>query len=140
MSHVDCVRAIERAAARASVPLQFSQGFNPHPVLSLAMARPVGVATSDDLAVLAMAEPVEGADLVRDDSLIRDIIAPSSKPDSSGRLILEKKIDIRARLGFSPDGGDAAVLTFAAPVLRRDPAKALPVRANSGYNPFHAMA
>ena len=32
------------------------------------------------------------------------------------RLILEEKAQIKARLGFSPDDFDAAILTFAAPV------------------------
>lgn len=59
VSHLDCVRAIERTAARASIALSFSQGFNPHPILSLAMARPVGVATTDDLAVLALEETID---------------------------------------------------------------------------------
>jgi len=65
LSHLDCVRAIERAAARGRVPLRFSQGFNPHPVLSLACARPVGVATRDDLVILGLAEPMQGEELLR---------------------------------------------------------------------------
>ena len=32
---------------------------------------------------------------------------------SSGRLVLESKDHIRERVGFSPDLGDAAALTFA---------------------------
>lgn len=64
-SHLDCVRAIERAAARARVPLRFTQGFNPHPILSLACPKPVGVATADDLLVLTVDEPVDGEDLAR---------------------------------------------------------------------------
>ena len=65
ISHLDCVRAIERTAARAKVPLQFSQGFNPHPILSLACPRPVGVATCDDLVMLSLAEEMQGQDLLR---------------------------------------------------------------------------
>ena len=36
-----------------------------------------------------------------------------TKFDSAGRLLLESKDHIRERLGFSPDLGDAAALTFA---------------------------
>lgn len=64
LSHLDCVRAIERTAARGKVPLRFSQGFNPHPVLSLVPPRPVGVATRDDLLVLNLDEPMHGDDLL----------------------------------------------------------------------------
>jgi hypothetical protein len=39
-----------------------------------------------------------------------------------GRLRLEEKAQIKSRLGFSPDLGDALALTFAMPVVagRRD--------------------
>ncbi len=64
-SHLDCVRAIERTAARARLPMRFSQGFNPHPVMSLTCPRPVGVATDDDLMTFALDEPCDGDDLAR---------------------------------------------------------------------------
>jgi hypothetical protein len=35
---------------------------------------------------------------------------------SNNELILEDKDKIKARLGFSPDLGDAAALTFAEPI------------------------
>ena len=35
---------------------------------------------------------------------------------SNNELILEPKDKIRERLGFSPDLGDAAALTFAVPI------------------------
>ena len=65
LSHLDCVRAVERTAARAKAPLRFTQGFNPRPVLSLACARPVGVATRDDLVVMTLDEPVDAEMLLR---------------------------------------------------------------------------
>jgi hypothetical protein len=37
----------------------------------------------------------------------------ATKFDSSGRLLLDSKEQIRERLGFSPDLGDPAALTFA---------------------------
>jgi len=46
------MRAIERTAARAGVPLRYTQGFNPRPVLSLVAPRPTAVATDADLLVL----------------------------------------------------------------------------------------
>lgn len=64
-SHLDCVRAVERTAARAGAPLRFTQGFNPHPILSLPCPRPVGVTTCDDLAVLTLDEPTGGEELAR---------------------------------------------------------------------------
>lgn len=56
-----------------------------------------------------------------DDLLAADLSAPMWGPsmtgwDSSGRLLLESKDSLVKRLGRSPDLGDAAALTFAAPV------------------------
>ena len=63
-SHLDCVRCVERTAARASVALRFSQGFNPHPVLSLAYAKPVGVTGLSEVLALTLDEAVHGPELL----------------------------------------------------------------------------
>jgi len=65
LSHRDCARLIERAAMRARLPLAFTRGFNPHPILSLPCPRPVGVAARDDLAVLGLTEPIAADEIVR---------------------------------------------------------------------------
>ncbi len=57
LSHHETMRTIERIAVRSGLALKYSQGFNPRPVLSFALARPVGVATKEDLFVLRLAEP-----------------------------------------------------------------------------------
>lgn len=57
LSHHDMMRAIERTAVRAHLPLRYSQGFNPRPVMSLVCPRPVGVASLDDLLAVALDEP-----------------------------------------------------------------------------------
>ena len=59
------MRATVRTAARAALPLRYSQGFNPHPILSLACPRPVGVTARDDLLVVSLDAPVEAEELLR---------------------------------------------------------------------------
>lgn len=46
ISHLDFVRMFHRAVRRADLNMVFSQGFNPHPVMTVAMPLSVGV-TSD---------------------------------------------------------------------------------------------
>lgn len=46
VSHLDMLRLFQRAFRRAGLPLVYSQGFNPHPLISFATALAVG-ATSD---------------------------------------------------------------------------------------------
>jgi len=63
LSHHDVLRAIERAAIRAELPLAYSQGFNPRPVMSLVPPRPVGMVSLDDLLVLTVTESIGANEL-----------------------------------------------------------------------------
>ncbi len=55
-SHHDMMRAVERSALRAELPLRYTQGFNPHPIHSLVLPRSVGVTSLDDLWVFTLDE------------------------------------------------------------------------------------
>ncbi|MCX5637786.1 MAG: TIGR03936 family radical SAM-associated protein [Planctomycetota bacterium] len=52
LSHAETVRVFQRACVRAGIKIQYSQGFNPHPKLSLPLPRSVGVESDDDLLCL----------------------------------------------------------------------------------------
>jgi len=49
ISHLDIMRLWERALRRARIPLAYSEGFNPHPRISLAAPLPVGVTSEAEL-------------------------------------------------------------------------------------------
>ncbi len=49
MSHLDLQRTVQRALRRSGLPLQYSQGFNPHAVLAFATALPVGMSSVCEL-------------------------------------------------------------------------------------------
>jgi len=49
ISHLDLMRLWQRALRRAEIPLVYSQGFSPHPRLSLAAPLAVGVTSSGEL-------------------------------------------------------------------------------------------
>ena len=79
-----------------------------------------------------------GADIPNSDEWQSSLCAPGYGFDSNSRLLLEKKEDIRKRVGFSPDLGDALALTFAETIRRRDVGRRpMPTRANSKYDPLH---
>jgi hypothetical protein len=61
-------------------------------------------------------ESEEETDIPDSDTLQADLTAPGYKYTSSTQKQLEKKDDIKKRIGRSPDEGDAAALTFAEPV------------------------
>ena len=52
LSHAQTLRVFQRACVRAGLKIQYSQGFNPRPKLSLPLPRPVGVASDDELLCL----------------------------------------------------------------------------------------
>lgn len=54
LSHRQTLDVIQRGATRAGLGLRYTQGFNPHPVLSLVCPRPVGVSSDSDLLVLSL--------------------------------------------------------------------------------------
>ncbi|MCL2002810.1 MAG: TIGR03936 family radical SAM-associated protein [Oscillospiraceae bacterium] len=43
LSHLDTMRVFKQALTRAGLPLRYTEGFNPHPVLSIALPLGVGV-------------------------------------------------------------------------------------------------
>ncbi len=67
-----------------------------------------------------LADPA-GVDIPDDDNLHTELCATiwgrgATRFNSNQQIVLEPKDHIKERTGFSPDGGDAAALTFAFPV------------------------
>lgn len=60
-----------------------------------------------------------GAQIPDDDVLDAEMTSAIGHEDLNQRLKLEPKTKIRQELGYSPDGADAAALTFASPVRKR---------------------
>jgi len=54
ISHLDTMRALKRAIARAEIPVAFSEGFNPRPKISVGPALPLGCESECELAEIAL--------------------------------------------------------------------------------------
>ena len=48
ISHLDLVRVFERAMRRGNIPISYSQGFNPHPIMAFATALGIGVSSEGE--------------------------------------------------------------------------------------------
>lgn len=59
ISHLDIMRTIQRMITRSELPVEFSQGFNPHMSLSIAQPLPVGVYSSGEYMDIALDREVE---------------------------------------------------------------------------------
>jgi len=49
IAHLDIMRLWERALRRAGIPIAYSQGFSPHPKISIAAPLPIGVTSDGEL-------------------------------------------------------------------------------------------
>ena len=58
VSHLDLQRLFQRAFRRAKLPLAYSQGFNPHPLVAFATALSVGFTSEGEYLDLTLTEDV----------------------------------------------------------------------------------
>ena len=58
-SHLDTMRTMQRALNRADVPIRYSEGFNPHALLSILMPLSVGTESLCQLADIRVREEVD---------------------------------------------------------------------------------
>ena len=59
ISHLDLMRLFMRALRRADLPLKITQGFNPHPKLSIKRALKLGVESDNEEATVVLNDLVE---------------------------------------------------------------------------------
>jgi radical SAM-linked protein len=64
LSHLELMRALQRALRRAGVPLHYTQGFNPQPKVSVAQALAVGVEGLREPGEVELASRMEPADFL----------------------------------------------------------------------------
>ena len=63
ISHLDLMRVMQRSFTRAGLKLKYSEGFNPHAVLSVCLPLSVGVASVCELMDLRLAEDTDLSEL-----------------------------------------------------------------------------
>lgn len=64
ISHLDLMKAFERALRRSQIPVAYSQGFSPHPNMVFGLPLSVGVTSEAEYADFELAEPLEPAEFV----------------------------------------------------------------------------
>ena len=87
ITHLDLMRFWERALRRASVALAYSEGFSPHPQISLAAPLPVGVTGRAELMDIFLAERSSPRD-------VRSLLSPQLPPGLSLSRIVELPVGL----------------------------------------------
>ncbi len=63
ISHLDFLRTINRVFARADLPIKFSNGFNPHPVMTIGLPLSVGTTSVCDVLDVDLTHDMDIAEL-----------------------------------------------------------------------------
>ncbi|MBU1726561.1 MAG: TIGR03936 family radical SAM-associated protein [Candidatus Omnitrophica bacterium] len=58
ISHLDLMRLFQRALRRAEIPVKITEGFNPHPKLSLKRALKLGIESESEEGTIVLAERI----------------------------------------------------------------------------------
>ncbi|MFA5411577.1 MAG: TIGR03936 family radical SAM-associated protein [Candidatus Omnitrophota bacterium] len=62
ISHLDLMRLLMRALRRSELPLKMSEGFSPHPKLSIKRALKLGLESENEEATIVLKESVSPED------------------------------------------------------------------------------
>ena len=62
ISHLDLMRLFGRALRRAEFPIKMTEGFSPHPKLSIKRALKLGIESENEEATIVLRESVESGD------------------------------------------------------------------------------
>lgn len=119
VAHLDMMRIFERAMKRAAIDCEYSQGFNPRPVMAFALPLGVGVETIDDYVDITVKGQIAPVDVVSrlkrtmpaGIDVIGAIIAPPNK-DS-----MMAQVSAAQYLFLSPNIAQAQKAILEAPTL-----------------------
>ena len=62
ISHLDLMRLFMRALRRAELPIKMTEGFSPHPKLSIKRALKLGIESEKEEAVICLTEEISPAE------------------------------------------------------------------------------
>lgn len=62
ISHLDLMRLFMRALRRAGLPIKITEGFNPHPKISIKKALKLGVESDNEEATVVLKEQISPED------------------------------------------------------------------------------
>jgi radical SAM-linked protein len=65
IGHLDFLRVFQQTIRRGALPAAFSQGFNPHLLISFALPLPLGMASENDYADITLAQDVSPAEIIQ---------------------------------------------------------------------------
>lgn len=106
ISHLDLMRLMQRAFIRAGVAIEYSKGFNPHPVMSIALPLSVGCASFCELMDFRLEDAADSEGLAEKlSSVTPEGISVTEVYEPVRKISGLKWIRVTGRLDY--DGRDA---------------------------------
>ncbi|MBE7027276.1 MAG: DUF2344 domain-containing protein [Ruminococcaceae bacterium] len=108
VSHLDFVRVLNRTVRRSGLPITYTEGFNPHPVMMVAMPLSVGVTSEDEYIDIDFDEKVDEAEVLKrfNDAFGGGFVATAVKCIGEGDLSLKKLDEAKYRVIVEQEGTD----------------------------------
>jgi len=139
LSHLDLVKAFERAIRRAELPIAFSEGFNPHPKMNFASALAVGVTSDNEYIDIELVRDVDAGE-------VADVLKKALPPGieiKRGRLVPDNNPHLMAevnraeyRISAAQDGSvDSVRLADAIREFMNSPEIVIMKRTKKGTQP-----
>ncbi len=64
ISHLDLLRAFTRAITRAELPVRYTQGFNPHQIITFSLPLPIGVTSETEFVDIDFEEQAKNEEIM----------------------------------------------------------------------------
>lgn len=114
LSHLDFLRTLTHAFLRAGLPLALTQGYNPHPRVSLALALPLGATSEAEYADLELEESCHAVEAARrlNEALPEGVRVRQVQELPPGTPPLQSQVAAacwRLRLRLAPPAGEPQV-------------------------------
>jgi radical SAM-linked protein len=123
LSHLECVDVLLAALRRAGYAVALSEGMRPKPVISLALARGVGVEAADEIATVKLTEAADLAELQSrlNDALPQGIRIATALPSAGTPRITHAVYRVSTGLPLAQMADAVAAFAGPAPIERRSP-------------------
>lgn len=113
ISHLDFVRVLNRTVRRSGLPVTYTEGFNPHPVMMVAMPISVGTTSEDEYIDIDFDEMVEEQVVLErfNEAFGGGIVVTAVKRVGEGGISLKKldeahyRVEVELKEPFVPDIG-----------------------------------
>lgn len=110
ISHLDLMHTMQRAFSRAGYELKYSEGFNPHPQISIALPLPVGMASLCEIMDFRLKGDADPAALpARLTAVMPEGIRVTDCYEQENKCALLKYLEVRGT--FEYDDRDAVAMT-----------------------------